>query len=73
MFHRRSDASKAALVGLVELLRASDPAGRLLDVQWMTPHLASLGAVDVARKEYLDLLADALARPLPALLVVTGQ
>ena len=43
MFHRRSDASKAALVGLVELLRASDHAGRLLDVQWMTPHLASLG------------------------------
>jgi leucyl/phenylalanyl-tRNA---protein transferase len=73
MFHRRTDASKAALVGLVEILRAGDPVGRVLDVQWMTPHLASLGAVDVARKEYLDLLADALTRPLPRLLVVTGQ
>jgi leucyl/phenylalanyl-tRNA---protein transferase len=52
---------------------AGDPVGRVLDVQWMTPHLASLGAVDVARKEYLDLLADALTRPLPPLLVVTGQ
>jgi leucyl/phenylalanyl-tRNA---protein transferase len=65
MFHRRTDASKAALVGLVELLRAGDPTGRLLDVQWITPHLASLGAVVVTRKEYLILLDDALSRPLP--------
>ena len=49
MFHRRTDASKAALVGLVELLRDDGVAGRLLDVQWQTPHLASLGAVEVAR------------------------
>ena len=73
MFHRETDASKVALVGLVELLSDELVAERLVDVQWATPHLASLGAVDVARKEYLDLLADALARPLPALLVVTGQ
>ncbi|MCB9371864.1 MAG: leucyl/phenylalanyl-tRNA--protein transferase [Microthrixaceae bacterium] len=65
MFHRERDASKVALVGLVELLRAASPGadGRLLDVQWLTPHLASLGAVDVTRGEYLDRLAAAL--PLP--------
>lgn len=62
MFHRRPDASKVALVGLVERL---DPAG-LLDVQWLTPHLASLGAVEVPRAKYLAWLAAALARPLPA-------
>ena len=49
MFHRRTDASKAALVTLVGLLRGDGVAGRLLDVQWQTPHLASLGAVEVAR------------------------
>lgn len=61
MFHRRPDASKVALVGLVERL---DPAG-LLDVQWLTPHLASLGAVEVPRERYLASLRAALARPLP--------
>lgn len=63
MFHRSRDASKAALVGLVEMLR--DGGGALLDVQWMTAHLASLGAVDVGRSRYLDLLSEALRRPLP--------
>jgi leucyl/phenylalanyl-tRNA--protein transferase len=62
MFHRRTDASKVALVALVELL--ADDA--LLDVQWLTPHLASLGAVEVPRPRYLSLLRDALSRPLPA-------
>jgi leucyl/phenylalanyl-tRNA--protein transferase len=56
MFHRQTDASKAALVGLVDLLRAGGPAGRVLDVQWMTPHLASLGAVDVARADYVRMV-----------------
>ncbi|MDP8975759.1 MAG: leucyl/phenylalanyl-tRNA--protein transferase [Actinomycetota bacterium] len=64
MFHRRSDASKVALVGLVELLRSGGAS--LLDVQWCTPHLASLGAVEVSRRHYLELLAEALSRPLPA-------
>ena len=36
--------------------------GALLDVQWTTPHLVSLGAVDVSREHYLELLADAVAR-----------
>jgi leucyl/phenylalanyl-tRNA--protein transferase len=63
MFHRETDASKAALVALVELLREGGAA--LLDVQWATPHLVSLGAVDVSRVRYHELLAAALARPLP--------
>lgn len=58
MFHRATDASKVALVHLVDWLGAT--GGRLLDVQWTTPHLVSLGAVDVPRSTYLDLLAAAL-------------
>ena len=61
MFHRRTDASKVALVALVEQLRASGMT--LLDVQWVTPHLATLGAMDVPRARYLALLGDALAVP----------
>jgi leucyl/phenylalanyl-tRNA---protein transferase len=63
MFHRARDASKVALVHLVDRLR--DGGGRLLDVQWTTPHLVSLGAVDVPRTTYLDLLGEALEAPLP--------
>ena len=63
MFHHRPDASKVALVHLVDLL--VDGGASLLDVQWTTDHLRSLGAVDIARSEYLDRLADALTRPLP--------
>ena len=63
MFHHQRDASKVALVGLVEILRRG--GATLLDVQWTTDHLRSLGAVDIARSEYLDRLADALTRPLP--------
>ena len=63
MFHRARDASKVALVHLVELLADGQP--RLLDVQWTTPHLVSLGAVDVPRDEYLALLGAALEAPLP--------
>jgi leucyl/phenylalanyl-tRNA--protein transferase len=63
MFHRRTDASKVALVHLVELLAAG--GSTLLDVQWTTDHLRSLGAVDVPRAEYLERLEAALALPLP--------
>jgi leucyl/phenylalanyl-tRNA---protein transferase len=63
MFHRVTDAGKAALAALVQLLRDGDAS--LLDVQWTTPHLSSLGAVDVPRAKYLELLADAIARPGP--------
>jgi leucyl/phenylalanyl-tRNA--protein transferase len=61
MFHRRTDASKVALVALVERLRAG--GATLLDVQWLTAHLASLGAVEVSRVRYHELLAVALAQP----------
>lgn len=60
MFHRRRDASKAALVALVDRLRAAG-GDRLLDVQWSTPHLASLGVVELDRVDYLRRLQAALA------------
>jgi leucyl/phenylalanyl-tRNA--protein transferase len=55
MFHSATDASKVALVALVEWLRATGV--ELLDVQWCTDHLASLGAIEVERDEYLRSLA----------------
>jgi leucyl/phenylalanyl-tRNA--protein transferase len=58
MFHDATDASKVALVGLVDRLGAA--GATLLDVQWTTPHLETLGAVDVPRPLYLDLLAEAV-------------
>jgi leucyl/phenylalanyl-tRNA--protein transferase len=68
MFHRERDASKVALVGLVDGLRDEHAADRLLDVQWLTPHLATLGAVEVPRATYLRRLARALAVPPPSIL-----
>lgn len=61
MFHRSRDASKVALVALVE--RMGKGGGELLDVQWVTPHLASLGALEIPRDEYLRRLRHAIARP----------
>jgi leucyl/phenylalanyl-tRNA---protein transferase len=66
MFHRATDASKVALVGLVELLRADGDPRRLIDVQWRTDHLATLGVVEIPRTEYLARLRTALACPPPA-------
>jgi leucyl/phenylalanyl-tRNA--protein transferase len=63
MFHRDRDASKVALLALVDLLRADGEARRLLDVQWSTPHLAGLGVVEVDRGRYLALLDQALDCP----------
>jgi leucyl/phenylalanyl-tRNA--protein transferase len=67
MFHRVPDASKVALVALADFLRSDGThgTGRVLDVQWQTKHLASLGAVEVARSHYLRLLEAALALALP--------
>jgi len=66
MFSRATDASKVALVHLVDLLRDEDDADRrLLDTQWQTPHLASLGIVEIPRREYLRLLEVALELPAP--------
>lgn len=64
MFQRERDASKAALMALVEVLRDGHD-GRLLDVQWATEHLTSLGVIELDRDDYLDLLRRALALPLP--------
>ena len=61
MFHRRTDASKVALVHLVARLRAG--GFTLLDTQFVTDHLATLGAVAVPRAAYHVLLADAVERP----------
>jgi leucyl/phenylalanyl-tRNA---protein transferase len=58
MFHRVRDASKVALVALVERLRERNY--RLLDTQWVTGHLLQFGAIEVSRRRYLRLLADAL-------------
>jgi leucyl/phenylalanyl-tRNA---protein transferase len=58
MFHRRTDAGKVALAALVDRLRTDGAV--LLDVQWSTPHLASLGAVEVPREHYLRLLTRAV-------------
>ena len=66
MFSRSRDASKVALVHLVTLLRADAEPDRLLDVQWCTEHLATLGCVAVRRRAYLRLLSRALTTPLPA-------
>jgi leucyl/phenylalanyl-tRNA--protein transferase len=59
------EASNVALVALVDVLRRAGAAGRLLDVQWQTPHLASLGAVELPREKYLQLLEVALQLPPP--------
>jgi leucyl/phenylalanyl-tRNA--protein transferase len=58
MFHRATDASKAALVALVERLRARGYA--LLDTQWVTGHLSQFGATEIPRRRYLRLLDAAL-------------
>jgi leucyl/phenylalanyl-tRNA--protein transferase len=59
MFHRERDASKVALMALVDRLRAAGGA-RLLDVQWVTHHLGTLGAVEIPRIEYLELVRHAV-------------
>jgi leucyl/phenylalanyl-tRNA--protein transferase len=61
MFHLQRDASKVALMALVDLMRERGMS--LLDVQWCTEHLASLGAIAVPRAEYLARVADALTVP----------
>ena len=59
MFHEVTDASKVALCGLVDRLRAR--RFTLLDTQWLTPHLARFGAVEVSRRQYMHLLGRAVA------------
>lgn len=66
MFHHVSNASKVALVALVDLLDDEHAPARLIDVQWRTPHLASLGVEEMPRADYLALLPAVLDLPLPA-------
>jgi leucyl/phenylalanyl-tRNA---protein transferase len=61
MFHRVRDASKIALVGLVDHLRARKFA--LLDTQWLTPHLQQFGAIEIPRSQYLKMLRRAVELP----------
>jgi len=61
MFHLVSDASKAALVTLVGTMTDEEP--RLIDVQWRTEHLSSLGAVEWPRSRYLEALPKLLKSP----------
>ena len=61
MFHRHTDASKVALVALVDALR--DGEHRLVDVQWRTDHLASLGVQEWRRADYLAALPRLLDSP----------
>jgi leucyl/phenylalanyl-tRNA--protein transferase len=58
MFHRATDASKVALVALVDRLRQR--GYRLLDTQWVTDHLVQFGAVEIPRSTYLKLLDESL-------------
>ena len=58
MFHRETNASKVALVALVERLRARN--FRLLDTQWITDHLLQFGAREVPRPVYLQMLDESL-------------
>ena len=58
MFHHVTDASKVALCALVDRLRAKEFA--LLDTQWLTPHLARFGAVEISRRQYMHLLGSAV-------------
>jgi leucyl/phenylalanyl-tRNA---protein transferase len=64
MFHRQTDASKVALLRLVELLDDGERP-RLVDVQWATPHLRSLGVTEVSREQYLRSLPELIAAPPP--------
>lgn len=68
-FHRRTDASKAAVVALATGLVDDHP--RLIDVQWQTDHLASLGVTEIPRSRYLERLHTVLSSPDPRLFTDT--
>jgi len=69
MFHDTEhgrDASKVALLRLVDLLNDGHSQERVIDTQWQTPHLASLGVIEIDRNDYLELIEEALEVPEPA-------
>jgi leucyl/phenylalanyl-tRNA--protein transferase len=61
MFHHVTDASKIALVALVEHLR--EQKFSLLDTQWLTPHLQQFGGIEISRNDYLRVLRRAVDLP----------
>ena len=63
MFHTETDASKVALAALVERLR--ERGFTLLDTQWITPHLAQFGAIEIPKAEYMARLSEAIAKRAP--------
>lgn len=65
MFHTARDASKVALLALVDVLGGADGAaeGRVLDTQWRTDHLGRMGAVEIPRTDYLHRIARAINLP----------
>jgi leucyl/phenylalanyl-tRNA---protein transferase len=65
MFHHATDASKVALLALSELVYADGDGRRIIDVQWATPHLSSLGVREIPRQEYVERLTRALPLDLP--------
>ena len=58
MFHTVTDASKVALSALVDRLKVKEY--RLLDIQWLTPHLSQFGSIEIPRREYMHRLAEAM-------------
>jgi len=65
MFHRATNASKFALVKLVEELRRQ--TFKILEVQFLTPHLRSMGAIEIPAKDYLRSLKSAVRDPSPSI------
>ncbi|MFD3404725.1 leucyl/phenylalanyl-tRNA--protein transferase [Kribbella sp. NPDC058693] len=65
MFHHKTDGSKAAVAGTIELLDDEYAADRVFDIQWVTDHLATLGAVSIPRETYVRRVARAIDVPLP--------
>ena len=59
MFHKETDASKTAMVYLVNKLNEAG-GERIFDVQWQTPHLKSMGVIEIPRKKYLSLLPEVM-------------
>jgi leucyl/phenylalanyl-tRNA--protein transferase len=59
MFHKETDASKTAMVYLVNQLREAG-GERIFDVQWQTPHLKSMGVVKISRAKYISLLPEVM-------------
>ena len=70
-FHRRTDASKAAVVALATGLVDDHP--RLIDVQWRTDHLATLGVTEIPRARYLERLRAVLPSPEPRMFSDTSR